>query len=262
MATKTTSTETAKTREIAKADDGPKPMSAAAARNLTEKIRTERGNSIRHAVEAFTKHIWLSLKDTEGKPYKGWKDYSDNELGGFQISVSRQDRPAIVAELYDLGASQSIIASITGTTQQTVSNDIKWVESQRVQVTNNLLPAADNTTKTEPPTEELSPLDTTEVPLPINGETPAVSTTSITMDNKEYTRGAAPRQQKAKDADAAKAAEKIAKTLDTAASLIDALFDMPGARESANVDLILGKPVDNLMNAMTANGLIPVRATV
>jgi hypothetical protein len=245
MATKTTSTKTAKTQEIAKTDDGLKPMSATEARNLTTKIRTSRHDTIKHAVEAFTKRIWLSLHDTEGKPYKGWKDYADNELGGFQISVSSHDRPAIVGQLHDAGASQAIIASITGTTQQTVSNDIKWVESQRV--TNNLSPD-DNIT------------DTTGKPLRTNGE-PVPAATSVGVDNKEYPRSATkPHQQKSTDQDVIATAKKIATRLDTLNDDIDKLFKMPGARESVEVERLLRNRIESLSNAVEMY-MLPTKVT-
>jgi hypothetical protein len=170
--------------------------------------------------------------------------------------VSRHDRPAIVAELHNAGASQNIIAGIVNTTRQTVAGDIKHVESERVtEGVNNLPPAGD----TEPP-----PLDTDEAPLPFqespstNGEAAAGSATSFGSDGKEHTRDAAPRQTpKAKESEAVKLAQKIANLLGTATGLID---DLSGLPEDDEVELILAKPYDDLVNAMEVSGLTSAMA--
>ena len=250
-------TTKAPTKAIAKVDSGPKLMAPAAAQSLTKKIRDARNRTLDLVIEAIAKRVWLSMHDTEGKPYKGWIEYAQSEFdGGIQISASRHERPEIVGQLHDAGASQSIIALITGTTQQTVSNDIKSIKNQRVEATNNLLPDGD----AEPP-----PLDVDEAPLPTeaqpptNGEAAAGSTTSIGTDNKEYPRATtAPKSTpKAKATALVTAATKLAKTYESARAQTKALFEMPGARGSAEVEQILGKSVDTLTAALEDSGLVP-----
>ena len=130
------------------------------------------------------------MKDAEDT-YKSWSAYADAEFGGgFHISASRHDRPAIVAALHDAGASQTLISNIVNTTRQTVANDIDLVESERAEATkgaNNLPPSTD----TPLADDNIIDADTVDYPQPedsppsSNGEATAASTTSIGADNKE-----------------------------------------------------------------------------
>jgi predicted transcriptional regulator len=239
----------ATTKEIATvAKDTPKAdMTPAAARELTAKIRASVDTTVELIRQAIGGRIWLAMHDSEGNPYKDWNAYSRAELGGFKLSLSRQDRPAVVEKLYNAGASQNMIASITGTTRQTVSNDIKRVESQRVaeeQEVNNLPPDDENITDT---TAEDLPED-----LPANGK----PLTSIGGDGKEYKRGKATATPKAKTPDVVDVAKKIGAKLDKLISEIDDLYDLPGARD-AQMGTILATHVSYFIDAATKYNLMP-----
>ncbi|OBJ81990.1 hypothetical protein [Mycobacterium asiaticum] len=231
-------------------------MTTAAAKSLTKKIRDARNQTLELVVEAISKRVWLSMTDANGEPYRNWNDYADREFdGGIQISVSRHDRPDIVAQLHAAGASQRMIAGITGTTQQTVGNDIKRVQSERVQVTNNLSPGSDP----EPP-----PLDVDEVPDTANEPEPEppsadpVPNTSIGNDNREHPRATGTRPPKPFNLVAA--AQKIGDKVDKLITAIDDLYDNHGVASSAEAENILATKVSYFFDMAEKRNLMPQSA--
>ena len=231
-------------------------------------------NTLEMVVGAIEGRIWLAMTDSEGNPYKDWASYSAAELGDFQISLSRKDRPEVVGRLHDAGASQSIIAGITGITQQTVSNDVrairakreseaKHVVSERVdapEATNNLLP--DATVDAEPP------LDVPEVPPPdeqpsTNGG--AASTTSVGTDGKEYPR-ATTTPQPLEEVDPAAVvytdAMKIAARLKKLIGDIEEWHNQSGVHTGSPAETLVAEQVSDFIDMATATGLIrhPVTA--
>lgn len=75
-------------------------------------------------VEAFQRRAWSALG------YESWDEYLDGEFGGAPLSLPREKRKEAVESLRGKGLSLRAIASATGTSPQTVANDIKDIEEE------------------------------------------------------------------------------------------------------------------------------------
>jgi hypothetical protein len=100
----------------------------------TEITRDDVLESIRQATSdlqaAREQILWqIKVRAWERLGYADWNEMREQEYGGVTVLVPRQERPELVAALYNQGGlSQREIASTLGTSLGTVNNDLKDAE--------------------------------------------------------------------------------------------------------------------------------------
>lgn len=101
-------------------------LTADEARELTNEIRHRLDGLLPLIKQAFERRADLALG------YESWQAYCTAELNDVRVPVG--DRPAMVAELRQVGMSQRAIAGSLGVSQPTVLNDLRRASDQDLSV--------------------------------------------------------------------------------------------------------------------------------
>lgn len=93
-------------------------MTADAARELTDRIRTHLEVACELIKQAFTSRAWSALN------YGSWEDYCAGEFDNARVRIPREDRAEVVASMREIGMSTRAIAAATGLGYGTVQRDL------------------------------------------------------------------------------------------------------------------------------------------
>lgn len=94
-------------------------ITADAARELTDRIRTHLEVACELIKQAFTSRAWAALS------YATWDDYCASEFDNSRVRIPREDRAEVVASMREIGMSTRAIAAATGLSQRTISNEAR-----------------------------------------------------------------------------------------------------------------------------------------
>lgn len=94
-------------------------LSANQARELTDRIKVGVEAVWELIKQAYTSRAWSVLG------YSSWDDYCTREFGTSRIKLPREERQEVVASMREIGMSTRAIASATGTSKNTITEDFK-----------------------------------------------------------------------------------------------------------------------------------------
>ncbi|MFI6867583.1 hypothetical protein [Nocardia sp. NPDC050406] len=94
-------------------------MTADAARELTDRIRTHLEVACELIKQAFASRAWSALG------YGSWEDYCAGEFDNARVRIPREDRAEVVASMREIGMSTRAIAAATGLGYGTVQRDLR-----------------------------------------------------------------------------------------------------------------------------------------
>ncbi|MEC3952875.1 hypothetical protein VMT65_07525 [Nocardia sp. CDC153] len=93
-------------------------VSAEAARELTDRIRTNIETAWELIKQAYVIRAWTALG------YESWDAYCATEFDGARIRIPREERSEVVASMREIGMSTRAIAAATGVSDHTVRQDL------------------------------------------------------------------------------------------------------------------------------------------
>lgn len=96
-------------------------MNATDARALTDRIKAGVEAIWELIKQAYTERAWAALG------YESWDDYCTREFGASRLRLPREERAEVVASLRESGLSLRAIASATGLSRGTISNDVSKI---------------------------------------------------------------------------------------------------------------------------------------
>lgn len=99
-------------------------LSEAAARRLTDEIRTDLGNLWQKILRAWDGGAW----DAMG--YTGWQEYVSAEFDTEHLSVPRNERSSVVGMLSQAGMSTREIGATINVDQKTAWNDLQKIDEE------------------------------------------------------------------------------------------------------------------------------------
>jgi hypothetical protein len=98
-------------------------LNAKQARAITERINCAMGDLMGEVAKAWIGRVWLALG------YESWAAYIKGEFTHAPLSLPRDERQAVVALLRGQGMSTRAIGPATGTSHQTVADDLAGVKN-------------------------------------------------------------------------------------------------------------------------------------
>lgn len=150
--------------------------------------------AIEHA-EGFWKEILWQVQNRvwEALNYESFDALWEHRYAGLGVRIDRRERPELVAELRQIGQTQQEIADKLGVSQQSVSNDLREVNTnfgnQPASITNSRGQERPSTYKTKPKDEwpvvpPAEPDGEKEMPATLAHKTPYKPGHVLTMDSR------------------------------------------------------------------------------
>ncbi|NNH75859.1 hypothetical protein HLB23_39425 [Nocardia uniformis] len=99
-------------------------ITADAARELTDRIRTHLEVACELIKQAFTSRAWAALN------YSTWDDYCASEFDNSRVRIPREDRAEVVASMREIGMSTRAIAAATGLSVGTTHSALSGVQNR------------------------------------------------------------------------------------------------------------------------------------